>query len=212
MNRLKMIFSVILAFTLSGCIGWYDKMSHLSDEELAWVNCYEIGDSILFQSDSLDIDTLVVTDKNIYNTSNPFFIHFIDNYPGSNFNAIANYIFIIKNKTNNIEGYFEIEKFVENDSIKIDALLDQRFSNDWNYDFDYRNDMRIFTESNPIKITKFSMNGQLFNNCIIIDDSNSKLSKYNDRENPIASFVINRDYGLIYYRYANDKEFFRKFE
>lgn len=207
MKKSTLIFGILIAFTLSGCIGWYDKISQLSDDELTWINCYNVGDTLMFYSDGNAPDTLVVDYKNIHNTTNRFYIHFIDNIRDDNFDATAIYTFYIKTPKDSIEGSFRMTKIADLDSIQWDTFLDRRFSNNWKKNMVKLNIFVRDKNGNPFKIESFILDGKKFDNCLIIDDSNSKLSKYNKRENPIECFVINKDYGLIYYRYADGKEY-----
>ncbi len=203
------ILFVLFASLLTGCVGWYDKMSHLDENDLEWVNWCNEGDSMFYFSNKGAQDTMIITNKFIDDTHNPFFIHFIDNYPGPYHDSGAGYAF----KNNVFSGIFMLQKLAKQGEVIYEASLDKRF---------YSHPMFLLgSESSEdyleqdtanIKPIRFVMNGQKFDNCFIFDESNSHLSINNDQENPIESFVISKDYGLIYYRFADGEEFFRKFE
>lgn len=82
MKRILLFCVLNLGLLLCGCVGVYTDMSHLSEQELDWTNCYNIGETVLFYSHRGKVDTLIVAEKEIHNTSNPFFIHYLDDYMG----------------------------------------------------------------------------------------------------------------------------------
>ncbi|MDE6403576.1 MAG: hypothetical protein K2K86_07185 [Muribaculaceae bacterium] len=209
MKKFKLIGLLLPALMLSSCLGYYSKVSHLSDEELEWVNCYNVGDTVLFESDSGMVDTLVVDYKNIENSRWPFYIHFIDNMKGDYYNATAIYTFDIKGLQTNIEGSFRVTKLSENDSIEWKSYLMRRFSNGWPYKLG-RGAKSVYDKENPIKVTDYIYNGKKLSNCIVFDDDNSTTSKYNDYPDSIESYVISKEYGLLTYKFAGGDTYTRK--
>lgn len=210
MHKSRLLFLLPLSMILSCCIGYYSDLSHLYDEELQWINCYNVGDTVIFQSDNLKYDTLVVDYKKIENSENRFFIHYFDDYMGDSYNATAMYAYYIKSAADSIRGNFKITKLVEKDSIEWSAILYDRFSNSWPYEVDSEQDRHIYIGDNPIKVTNINFNGKKLNNCITFSGSNSRPAKYKGYSD-IDSFIISRDYGLIYYKYTTGEEFYRQF-
>lgn len=211
MQKSRLLFLLTLSMMISSCIGYYNDLSHLSDEELQWINCYNVGDSVIFKSNDLKYDTLIVDYKKIENSENRFFIHFVDDYMGDSYNANAMYAYYIKSATDSIEGRFKITKLVEKDSIEWEAILYDRLSNSWPYEVDTERDRHIYIGDNPIKVTEINFRGRKLNNCIIFNDSNSRPAQYKGYSD-IDSFIISRDYGLIYYKYSTGEEFYRQYK
>ena len=186
----------LLIFT--NCI--YSKMAHFADDEAHWIKAYQTGDTVLFVSNLNNADTLIVTDVFLYDTHNPFYTN-----PGAaeTFSPNAGYDFKIK-RNDSINGGIVISKSAENDSLTILANLHGRFSRNR----DNINELRI-----PIKYSNFSINGKVFKNCMIFDDSNSSFSKHwNPQKDIIKKFVISKKYGLIYYELNNGEIFIRSTE
>ena len=49
----------------------YDEITHMSKDDMAWFDCYDINDSVFFKSNKSDVDTLYVTNIQIFNSLNP---------------------------------------------------------------------------------------------------------------------------------------------
>ncbi|MGM9684767.1 MAG: hypothetical protein ACI3YI_00850, partial [Bacteroidaceae bacterium] len=65
----KIIYFLFTIMLFSSCL--YEKMSHLSDDDLTWMEPYNEGDTVLFVSSS-DMDTMVVREKPLHNSFWPF--------------------------------------------------------------------------------------------------------------------------------------------
>lgn len=211
MKSIAYIIFLVFAISLCGCIGYYSDMTHLSDDELQWVNCVNAGDTILFDSDSLHCDTMVVTSKIIRNSKNRFFIHFVDNYKGDFFEAFAEYEFSITDINRATPNWFRVTKFVSNDSIGWTVSLGNLCSEDWPHTFDPERLMEIYHGPNPVKKINMELRGRHFSDCILFNNSNCRyigLETYTRME----SCVFSKDYGLIYYKLESGEEFFRRFE
>ena len=62
MSIFKPIFLfIVLAF--QSCI--YNKVTHLSDEDLEWIDTYDVGDTILFVSNHGNTDIMIIADYHI---------------------------------------------------------------------------------------------------------------------------------------------------
>lgn len=152
MKRILLFYALSLGLLLCGCVGFYTDMSHLSEQELEWTNCYNIGDTVLFYLDSGKVGTLVVAVKETDNTSNPFCIHYLDDYMGDKYNAKSMYAFYIKSSSDNIRGVLKMEKWVEKDSIDWDLRLFNRYTKSWPYTHDFKADRNIYRGNNPVKV------------------------------------------------------------
>ncbi len=152
MKRILLFCTLSLGLLLSGCVGFYTDMSHLSEQELEWTNCYNIGDTVLFYSHRGKVDTLIVAEKEIHNTSNPFFIHYLDDYMGDKYNAKLMYAFYIKSPSDSIRGILKMEKLVEKDSIQWSVRLFNRYTKSWPYTHDFKADRNIYRGNNPVKV------------------------------------------------------------
>lgn len=175
MKRILLFCALSLVLLSSGCVGFYTDMSHLSEQELEWTNCYSIGDTILFYSDSGKVDTLVVAAKEIDNTSNPFFIHYLDDYMGDKYNAKSMYAFYIKSSSDSIRGVLKMEKLVEKDSIQWSVRLFNRYTKSWPYTHDFKADRNIYRGDNPVKVRSIALGDKLLHDCILVNDTNSEL-------------------------------------
>ncbi|MGM9865709.1 MAG: hypothetical protein ACI30P_05475 [Muribaculaceae bacterium] len=111
-------WSVILMLSvflcLSSCGLPYCKKTKFSKADLSWLNVYSIGDRVIFaDSEKGKFDTLVVTDKSIYDPSNTFILDVrgCNWMEGSNeYKAIADYEFDIYHDGEKYNGRFVIEK------------------------------------------------------------------------------------------------------
>lgn len=208
------ILIIALSISLSSCIGYYRDMSYLSDDELRWIDCAEIGDTILFDSDSLHCDTMVITDKYNTNRWNRFFIHFIDNHLSDYHEAKASIDFDIKGNDHSISNNNLCMAKLLNDSLNwymnfgsLNAKLwPPILSNDNSTDY----------SQNPIKITTVKLRGRQIPDCLLFDSSNcNKPNSAYDTFKDLYSVeccIFRKGYGLIYYKLGNGEEFYRRFD
>ena len=103
----------------------YDEITHMSKDDMAWFDCYDINDSVFFKSNKSDVDTLYVTNIQIFNSLNP-----INDNPNatSEYIAIGYIDFSIMHDGQELSGMFECKKITQ-DSLKISIVLDERFAN-----------------------------------------------------------------------------------
>lgn len=98
MSIFKPIFLfIVLAF--QSCI--YNKVTHLSDEDLEWIDTYDVGDTILFVSNHGNTDIMIIAEKFLYNEKCPFYI---SEGSGPNYEANMGYDYIIRHGGINIDG------------------------------------------------------------------------------------------------------------
>lgn len=196
---------------LSSCIGYYSDISHFSEDELKWIDCYNVGDTVLFISNNQNIDTLIVDRKKLWNSNNPFFIHFFDDYMGDKYNAHASCSFHIRNSTKIMTGFLEIEKFAENDSIQWSARLDDRYSESWPFTYDFESQRNDYIGENPAKVISMNFKDTNLPYCIIFDDTNSRIIKNEfNALKEIEKFIISKEYGLVYYKLQTGEEYYRQ--
>lgn len=208
MKTARLIVIIVLGLMLDSCVGYYKKMTHLSDDELEWINCYNIGDTVLFQSENGQVDTLVVREIKIENSRNPFYIHFIDNhFQDDYFYANATYEFDIISSNNKLEGSFGFNKMVDNDLIIFKSRLNERSSRPFTY-----HDLAVKRTVDYSKVPKISniiYNGDVLSDCIVYDETNTdRFYKYNDAVE-IDSYIISKKYGLISYTLKSGETFTR---
>ena len=100
---MKKIF-VFFLFALSSCGIPYCRKSHLSEEELKWVEVYNVKDTVMFYNDNM-CDTMIVSNKEIDNKSfiSPFDLKSCNWLEGeTEYNAIASVSFKIKHHNSEV--------------------------------------------------------------------------------------------------------------
>lgn len=192
MRKLNLIYATFLIIECQSCV--YDKMVHFSDEDLQWMDAYSVGDTVLFQSQRGNVDTLVIRTKNIYDTYNPFYFW---TFPPNEFHAYANYGFVIKSHEDSINGGLGLDKIGIN-FLNINSHLNHRYS----YSLEHP---KILKKSN------YWIDGFTYYNSIKFDDGNSRYSKYwQNLENKIECYIISPIHGLVYYKYDNGEYFIKQ--
>jgi hypothetical protein len=193
MKKLLLV-SVLLAilFGLQGC--WYSKMTHFDEDDLKWVEWANVGDSLLFRSDSGIIDTWIISEVHVYDIHNPIVFFNVD--PGV-FEANAAY-YMENSKDKMLSGALFICKKEKEDSLYICAYLQGRFLKK---SYDYI----------PPVFVKFKINNKEFSDCMVFDDTNTRYSPHWPQSgiNKMESFIISREYGLLWYRFEDGQEYWR---
>lgn len=189
---------LILVVLLVQTSCFYVSMTHLSNDELSFLNCYEVTEDILFVSKSGDLDTMKFTRKNIANKTNPFYISTSD---GWIYEAHAGYSFEIKHSGANVDGYYSVKKTTKNQLWNLFRLGSQVSMFD-----------SIGYEYIPIFFKNFTMNGKLYTKCIIADSLNS-FYRHTNSNKPVGTekFVISWECGPIYYKLLSGEEYYRVF-
>ena len=172
-------FIVAVMSLLSGC--FYIKMTHLSDEDLEWLKAYGTGLSVFFISNLGSTDTLIVTEKGLWNSTNPFYF---SEAGGWTYEANGGFSYYLKHSDTKIRGSMDIKRKL-NDTLYFDSHLGTLF------------------QTEPIKIDNDS--------CMAVNSTNAHYSKYAyDITNRIKEYVWHKKYGLIYYKFEDGEEFFRE--
>ena len=176
-------------------------MKNLSEKDLEWIAVYDLGDSTLFVSNHANTDTMIITKKYNTNRTNPFYFNEADD---DTYEANAGYDYIIKQSNIWITGDLLIGAKYGSDSLETIYSLKMRYSK--------RNIAKLDGDIlRPLQLRKFEYNGQIYDNCIIADSTNSGYSTYRaDVVNKVEKFVWSKEYGLIYYKFEDGEEFFRE--
>lgn len=194
---------ILAVLALNGCIGKYEYMTHLSEEDLAWIAPYNIGDIVYFYSDRNHIDTLRCTEKTIDNRQWPFFIHFIDDYRDYYW-AMASYSFYISGESDAIKGWFSIDKSAHDGQLDYSTSLDRILNTGWSTSFNFKTKQVEHIGPPPTTVSDYTINHRVYPNCIVVDSLNSKNWSI---DSIITSYVFNRDIGLLCYEKTNGELF-----
>ena len=179
----------ILLFIVT-CV--YHHITHMDENDLRWLNVYNVGDTVFFYSQESDTDTMVIKDKYITNSFNP-----INNNPsvGTEYLAGGFIDYDISHNGDSINGYFFVRKNTNREPVYVYTGLCERSTDDYI----------------PQKLEKFEFKGKHLNDCIIINSHNS-----NDREKEhkqlsysLRYFIWSKSMGLILYSYDNGKTYRR---
>lgn len=197
--KLRFFIFTVLLLLLSGCI--YIRMTHLSKQDLEWIKPYNLSKTYEFISNEGNVSRMDYTSKFIANSTDPFYFSSAGDWT---YEANASYDFQIKSKADTIDGSFGVQKFLDAPTLSMRFNLGARFSK-------YKDG--FLNQYAPLKPIVFKHNGKTFRDCVIADSTNSRYSPhwpYKATER-IETFVISKKYGLIYYKFEDGEEFFRKF-
>lgn len=179
------------------CVKW--KLTHLNSSELRWIDHYNTGTKTRYISNIGNIDTLVITSCDISNSLWPFYQHI--GYDGEYIaGGYVEYKIIHDNDT--IEGFSSIDKCNYNEPVYLAFILGDRYAiKDSTFPFG----LPLYGSMRFVEI-----NGRIFNDCIVIDDSNSRYRKYATKTNKISEFVWSKSEGLLRYSFENGDFFLRE--
>lgn len=194
----KVIFTFILiCLCLSNCV--YFRMTHLSQEDLGWIQCYSHYPAPTFVSNLENTAKLSYDRVYIYNSTNRF--KFSEAGAGD-YEANAGYNFEIRQNDTVFTGGLAVKRLINKDGLWARFDLNRLYSKGyvvWHL---------------PLQTRDFMMDSVLYHDCIIADSTNSEYSGVWVKEvkNKMSAFVISKKYGLIYYRFENGEEFKRQFK
>lgn len=199
---MKIILKILIIFCifllLKECMGiFYTKMTHLSHDDLKWIKPAELYPTGIFMSNSGKKGRLAIIFTQINNDSNPFYI----SSSGSTYQANAGYKYILKQDGFKIEGYFWIDVSLETDSLEFSAGLNKFYTH---------SNSSLNESYRPLVSQCVIINRQTFNDCLIIDNSNSKYTE--DVPHKISKYIISKKYGLIYYEFESGERYYRIFK
>ena len=199
----RVFIAIAVLFFLKMCFGiFYIRMTHLSKEDLEWIKPATVYPTAIFESNSGRIAKLYIMNHYVNNTTDPFYFSSNSRW---DYCANAGYKYIIVQDDVEIEGYFSISRTFDTDSLEFRTALN------WFHTVDGINS---FWKSIPIERQRFQVGERIFNNCIKIDSNNASYSEPRTKstKNKIDLYVMSRKYGLLYYRFENGIEYFRKFK
>lgn len=175
MKPIRFFIFLFIPFLCSSCM--YRNMYHLSENDMKWVEVYNVGDTITFPG-SQDVDTLIIVEKVVNETNSPFIEN--EGQMGDDFRANAY-----------IEGTFihqlERMKFslliIKNDKIR-DAILwfvaGQRYGL-------------------GIEDTRNQLTDGFYRDTIIIDNENSEYGYGGPSKCEFEYYIWSKSEGLIEY-------------
>ncbi len=172
---------------------FYLRMTHLSDQDLEWIECVKKYPTAKFKSNLGNISELVYTDISINNSTNRFY--FSTNVM-DDFEANAWYFYTVKDLNIDLEGSFSIKRAVSRDSLWFTSRLGA-----------------MSTTHRQISVCPITViiNEKQFENCIIVDTLNARNLANKEKQIYMDKFVISKEYGLIYYKLKTGEEFCRQF-
>ena len=174
----KTIF-ILLTLLLSSC--FYEAMYFLTDKDLEWMAPYEQGDTILFLS-SNGIDTMTIDEITLYNDDNPW----RENEGTSTFMGNSSFKYTIRHHDELVDGDFCVFK---EDSMRLSLYLN------------LRRRRRIIYDEKELQLCCRSIEGEIYDDIIDVDDSNSEL--YTREELNTEYFIWSKSKGLLEYKYLN---------
>ena len=195
-NTISFGLFTILLFLTKSCF-YYEDMTHLTDEELQWMDCVEKYPKPRFVSLEGDTACMSYDEFKVWNNTSRFHFEITSNYHDS-FTAAAIYSYTLRSNRGKIKGTFHIRKPVETNQLEVCARLNNLQTG-------------IHDVSITLQPISFNLREDIYSNCLLCDSSNSSYLKipYLSKENEIDCFVISREFGLIYYSYTDGKKYFR---
>ena len=176
----KQLFLIsFLSFLISSCM--YSNVTHLSDDDLEWIEGHKYGKSILFVSDSGNTDTLVLSYKYINNSGDRFY--FSEGRGPDNI-ANAGYYFYMSHDGESFKGWISIKKIVSNSLLATINVW-------WRY------------------VDEFDVS---FHDSVLVNETNSAYPPVwtNKVHNKVTEYKWDKKRGLVYYRFEDGEEFYRK--
>lgn len=171
------IGAVLVIFT--SC--FYTHMYHLTEKDLEWMNPYVQNDTMVFECKD-DVDTMIVVEKKIINSSSPF----RQNEGTEDFCGNAFFDFVLNHKQRKIHGRFVVIKEGEN-GLSIGILIgDRRYSSD---------------DAKSLIFLKKNIRGKVLDDVISVDSTNSEL--YVDNGATPQMFMWSKSKGLLMYQCRN---------
>lgn len=193
-NRIVLLSTIVM---FSSCGLPYCKKTIFDKNELLWISPYNQGDKILFQSSNNKLDTLIITEKKLYNPSNHFIFDLcacnwlegdnLVNANGSLYFKFSNY-----NRENNslFDGIFNLYKKDNKKSAEISFSL-----------------LGLYTkEFDSISFDKIMIRNKQLNDCIILDHRNSEITE-GKSDIAVQSFIWSKHLGLVQYVLHSGEKF-----
>lgn len=100
-------------------------LTHLTESELEWLTCYHTNDSVFFKNMNGKMDTLIVSEVNVFNSTRPFMNPFLKIETGPDYIAYACIFF----KIHHYRQIYECSFFIYKDSVDASPSLYWRLGN-----------------------------------------------------------------------------------
>ncbi len=179
---------LLLLFFFHSCV--YHYITHMNDEELAWVTNRHEGEFMYFQSENGAKDTVIICKIEISNSLSPFNMTYFNT---SNTEYIAGGCIDFRfNRTTGCEGTLYVQKLHNNKPVCFSGGLLGRWSS-----------------RTPLKLTKLKINNVTFNDVLFFDEKNTEQITNSDQVNPIKSYAWSKKYGLVQYSFQDGTVFSR---
>ena len=175
----KILLFFLEALLLSSC--FYDAVYNFDKEDLAWMDPYEQGDTVLFKSGH-HMDTMFVKEAYLYNSTS----RFMRNEASSVFNANAGFECILRHGNQLIRCRYGFIKRKE-DELSVYMHTHKRF---------YAQNQK------DVHFQKVCCNGKDYDDAIVVNSSNSDI---NDSGKSLNNeyFIYSKSQGLLQYKYKD---------
>ena len=217
----KILIILVLSYVAIYIIGYflsillpslleYKEITHMDDEDLRWIEKYEVGDCIHFysdsdsDSDSNKKDLMIVYSKDINNSLNPDKSLAFDKY-------IANaYIeFAILHRHQLLKGDLSIRKENNLFPVYIGPGLNNQHTILCNQQV-LSNDEYAAKNYHLLNLKDTIISGIEYHDCFIIDETNSWQLETSEPSDEIQSFIWSKSKGLIQYTMKTGEVFTRE--
>ena len=192
----KFYIFIISALLFQGCI--YSDMTHLSNDDLQWIDGFYNDSYLEYRSDKNNLDTVFISRLSIQNSSCPIYVS--DNYYDT-FTANASVSCFFRSNPNYNYLLFYLERSIENrDTLSMDIVSDHYDVND-----------KFISPEKTFSLGDFQTKDQSWDNCMIVDLD--YIHPPFDKHCPkrfLKTIVIQKGHGLVYYKYFDGEEFFFK--
>lgn len=165
----------------------YERITHMSDDELEWVTNRHEGETMYFKSQNGVIDTITIKEITIHNSLNPINWGYF-NTSQKTYIATADIRYFLNNSNG---GIFHIEKREIDKPISFSSVL----IDGWQYDVSLK----------PINMW---IDGVIVNDIIFFDNGDSAYINHNDSIS-IKNYAWSKKFGLVQYTFKDGTIFSR---
>ena len=173
---------LLLLFFFHSCV--YHYITHMNDEELAWVTNRHEGEIMYFKSQTGILDNITIKEVTIHNSLNPINWGYF-NTSNKDYIASADVRYILGS---NRGGILHIEKRSKDRPIYFSSVLIEG----WVYDI-------------PLNTTSLQINDMIMNDIMFFENEKSDSSV-------IKSYSWSKKYGLVQYSFQDGTVFSRLLE
>lgn len=178
------VYKLLIPFVILCCLSCvYSKITHLNDDDLLWLQVYEEGDTILFQSSENLIDTLIITNKTIHNSVSPF----------RTSEASSQYI---------ANGSIDYKLIHQNDVFEGILMLIEKDNEDRPVSISF-SFCGLYSDTFKADIRSLIVNGETLDDCIIINKTRAHQGE-NQKILGIKEIVWSKSRGIIRYETKED--------